>query len=161
MLAQSDKYAIDKQGTLVSSGGTAGYCLVSVPTGNPYSIYYIQAILGSIQGEWLASLYGEIFRGGYIARGTKVLKQIPIRTIDFEKKEEKSKHDAIVERQKQLIAIGDNIASAEGNRRKQTPLLRRFEFLKQEQQRAINELYEMTESQVSRIPIIKDLYATN
>lgn len=161
VLAQSEKYAIDKQGTLVSSGGTAGYCLVSVPTGNPYSIYYIQAILGSIQGEWLASLYGEIFRGGYIARGTKVLKQIPIRTIDFEKQEERSKHDAIVERQKQLIAIGDKIASAEGNRRKQTPLLRRFVFLKQEQQRAINELYEMTESQVSRIPIIKDLYATN
>ena len=69
VLAQTDKYAIDNNGTLVSSGGTAGYCLVSIPSDSQYSIYYIQAILGSIQGEWLASLYGEIFRGGYIARG--------------------------------------------------------------------------------------------
>lgn len=161
VLAQSGKYAVDKEGTLVSSGGTAGYCLVSVPSDNPYSIYYIQAILGSIQGEWLASLYGEIFRGGYIARGTKVLKQIPIRTIDFENQEEKTKHDTIVERQKRLIAIGDKIAATEGNRRKQTPLLRQFDNLKQEQQRAINVLYDMTESQVSRIPIIKDLYAAD
>ncbi len=161
VLAQSDKYATDKKGTLVSSGGTAGYCLISIPTYCPYSIYYIQAILGSIQGEWLASLYGEIFRGGYIARGTKVLKQIPIRTVNFENKEEKAKYDAIVERQKQLIVIGDKIATTEGNRRKQTPLLRQFDSLKQEQQRSINELYGMTESQVSRIPIIKDLYAAN
>ncbi len=161
VLAQSDKYAVDKNGTLVSSGGTAGYCLVSLPTDSPYSIYYIQAILGSIQGEWLASLYGEIFRGGYIARGTKVLKQIPIHTIDFKKQEEKAKHDSIVERQKRLISIGDKIAASEGNRRKQTPLLRLFDILKQEQQRAINELYDMTEEQVSRIPIIKDLYAVN
>lgn len=161
VLAQSEKYAIDKKGTLVSSGGTAGYCLISVPTDCAYSIYYIQAILGSIQGEWLASLYGEVFRGGYIARGTKVLKQIPIHVIDFENQEEKAKHDAIAERQKQLISMGDKIATYKGNRRKQTPLLRQFELLKQEQQRAINKLYNMTDSQVSKIPIIKDLYATN
>lgn len=161
VLSQSDKYAVDKKGTLVSSGGTAGYCLINLPTNCLYSIYYIQAMLGSIQGEWLASLYGEIFRGGYIARGTKVLKQIPIRTIDFGNQEEKAKHDAIVERQKQLINIGDKIAATEGNRRKQTPLLRQFETLKLEQQRAINDLYGMTEVQVSRIPKIKDLYAAN
>ena len=161
VLAQSAKYAVDKKGTLVSSGGTAGYCLISVPKNCPYSIYYFQAILGSIQGEWLASLYGEIFRGGYIARGTKVLKQIPIRTIDFGNSEEKSMHDAIVERQKHLISIGDRIYAAEGNKRKQMPLIRQFEVLKQEQQSAINELYGMTKSQVSKIPIIKELYATN
>ena len=99
VLAQADKYAIDNNGTLVSSGGTAGYCLVSIPSDSPYSIYYIQAILGSIQGEWLASLYGEIFRGGYIARGTKVLKQIPIREIDFTNQSEQNAHDDISNRQ--------------------------------------------------------------
>ena len=89
----------------------------------------------------MASLYGEIFRGGYVARGTKVLKQIPIRTVNFENKEEKAKYDAIVERQKQLIVIGDKIATAEGNRRKQTPLLRQFDSLKQEPQAVPRALY--------------------
>lgn len=161
VLSLSDKYAIDKKGTLVSSGGTAGYCLVSTPADCQYSIYYIQAILGSVQGEWLASLYGEIFRGGYIARGTKVLKQIRIPTIDFSNIEEKERHDDVVKRQKKLIALGDKIASANGNKRKLTPLLRQFNALKQEQQNAINVLYGMTESQVSKIPIIKKLYAAN
>ncbi len=161
VLAQADKYAVDKYGTLVSSGGTAGYCLISVPADCQYSIYYIQALLGSVQGEWLASLYGEIFRGGFIARGTKVLKQIPIRTIDFTNQADVSKHDEIVDRQKRLIELGDKIDAAKGNKRKLTPLRRQFESLKQEQQSAINILYGMTEQEVSQIPVIKELYAVD
>jgi hypothetical protein len=161
VLAQEYKYAVDTNGTLVSSGGTAGYCLVSIPADSQYSIYYIQAILGSIQGEWLASLYGEIFRGGFIARGTKVLKQIPVRTIDFNNLSDVTAHKEIVERQKSLISLGDRIAANGNNARKATPLKRQFELLKEEQQQAINNLYGMTEEEVSLIPKIKELYAAD
>lgn len=161
VLAQTDKYGIDNNGTLVSSGGTAGYCLVSVPSDSEYSIYYIQAILGSIQGEWLASLYGEIFRGGYIARGTKVLKQIPIREIDFTNQNEQNVHDDIADRQKRLIELGDKISKAAKNRRSLVPLQRQFNLLKQEQQNVINMLYGMTNDEVSLIPKIKELYAAD
>ena len=161
VLAQANKYAVDTNGTLVSSGGTAGYCLISIPADSQYSIYYIQAILGSIQGEWLASLYGEIFRGGFIARGTKVLKQIPVRTIDFDNPTDAAAHNEIVERQKALISLGDRIAAARNNVRKATPLKRQFELLKAEQQQAINNLYGMTEDEVSLIPKIKELYAAH
>ena len=161
VLAQADKYAIDNNGTLVSSGGTAGYCIVSVPSDCPYSIYYIQAILGSMQGEWLASLYGEIFRGGYIARGTKVLKQIPIREIDFANPNERKAHDDIANRQKKLIELGDKISKAEKNKRSLVPLQRQFDFLKQEQQNAINTLYGMTNDEAAFIPKIRELYAAD
>lgn len=117
--------------------------------------------MGSVQGEWLASLYGEIFRGGYIARGTKVLKQIPIRTIDFDDAEEKNAHDDIVERQKKLIKLGDKIALAKGDKRILTPLVRQFDKLKEEQQKAIDALYGMSEEEVLLIPRIKDKYAIN
>lgn len=161
VLAQENKYAVDTNGTLVSSGGTAGYCLVSIPADSQYSIYYIQAILGSIQGEWLASLYGEIFRGGFIARGTKVLKQIPVRTIDFNNLADVTAHKEIVERQKSLISLGDRIAAIGNNARKATPLKRQFELLKEEQQQAINNLYGMTKEEISLIPKIKELYAAD
>lgn len=161
VLAQTDKYAIDNNGTLVSSGGTAGYCLVSIPSGCEYSIYYIQAILGSIQGEWLASLYGEIFRGGYIARGTKVLNQIPIREIDFTNPNERKIHDDIVVRQKRLIGLGDKLSKASKNQRSLIPLQRQFDLLKQEQQNVINMLYGMKNNEVALIPKIKELYATD
>lgn len=161
VLSQSDKYAVDKHGTLISSGGTAGYCMISVPNESEYSIYYIQAILGSTQGEWLASLYGEIFRGGYIARGTKVLRQIPIRTIDFNDDDERGLHDDIVERQKRLISLGDKLAKAKNNPRARTPIQRQFDILKARQQDAINALYGMTKEDELRIPKIKELYAAN
>lgn len=161
VLAQTDKYAIDNNGTLVSSGGTAGYCLVSIPSGCEYSIYYIQAILGSIQGEWLASLYGEIFRGGYIARGTKVLNQIPIREIDFTNPNERKIHDDIAVRQKRLIGLGDKLSKVAKNQRSLIPLQRQFDLLKQEQQNVINMLYGMTNDEVALIPKIKELYATD
>ena len=161
VLAQENKYAVDTNGTLVSSGGTAGYCLISIPADSQYSIYYIQAILGSIQGEWLASLYGEIFRGGFIARGTKVLKQIPVRTIDFDNPDDETAHNDIAQRQKSLISLGDRIAAAGNNSRRVTPLKRQFELLKAEQQQAINTLYGMTEEEVTLIPKIKELYAAD
>lgn len=161
VLAQSDKYAVDTHGTLVASGGTAGYCIISVPENSDYSIYYIQALLGSVQGEWLASLYGEIFRGGYIARGIKVLKQIPIRTINFDNDNEKKMHDDIAMRQKRLIQLGDKIVLADGNKRKLTPLVRQMEKLKAEQQEAINVLYGMSKQEELLIPRIKDIYAAN
>lgn len=161
VLSQSDKYAIDTQGTLVTSGGTAGYCLISTPEESPYSIYYIQAILGSKQGEWFASLLGEVFRGGFIARGTKVLKQIPIPVINFDNAEQKQLHDHIVDVQKQLISLGDRIAENAGNNRKLIPLQRQFKRLKNTQQANINHLYGMDETAASKIPSVKELYATD
>ncbi len=161
VLAQENKYAIDKSSTLVSSGGTAGYCMVYVPYGKPYSIYYIQAILGSRQGEWLASLYGEIFRGGYIARGTKVLQQLPIRVIDFSNTDDVRTHNDIVGRQMKIIEIGDRIELCRGNLRKCIPLERSLEELVETQQKAINKLYGMTDDEVKQIPQISKIYAAN
>ncbi len=161
VLSQSDKYAIDTNGTFVTSGGTAGYCMVRVPEEKPYSIYYIQAILGSVQGEWMASLYGEIFRGGYIARGTKVLKQLPIRAIDFTNDDEVALHDAIVDRQKRLINLGGRISKSKSSPRRLIPLRRQFDSLKVEQQNAINTLYGMADDQVKKIPLIRELYAAD
>ncbi len=89
VLSQGNKYAIDYYGTLISSGGTAGYCMITLPEDFAYSIYYIQALLNSKYLEWFSALNGEVFRGGYIARGTKVLKKFPIRLIDFQDRGER------------------------------------------------------------------------
>lgn len=159
VLSQADKYAIDDKGTLISSGGTAGYCMISLPDHCPYSPYYVQAILSSRQGEWLASLYGEIFRGGYIARGTKVLKQLPIAVIDFSDVNQKIWHDNIVTRQKRLIELGDTIRTMTPNPRHVIPLQREMDSLKREQQQAINLLYDMTENDLNLLPNLKEIYA--
>ena len=160
VLSTGDKYAVDSFSTFVSSGGTAGYCMIALPENSPYSIYYLQAILNCKYLEWISSLYGEIFGGGFIARGTKVLKQLPIHKIDFENKNERLAHDVIANLQKQLIKMGDEIDNTQGNRRKLTILQRQFELAKQRMADSIMHLYGM-EQYDSIIPIIKEQYAAD
>lgn len=160
VLSTGDRYAVDSNSTFVSSGGTAGYCMIALPEGSPYSIYYLQAILNSKYLEWISSLYGEIFRGGFIARGTKVLKQLPVRKIDFENAEEKQTHDDIAGKQKQLIELGDKIDAMHGNKRQLTILQRQFDIAKQELADMIMNLYCMQQYD-NIIPIIKEQYAAD
>lgn len=160
VLAQGNKYAIDCFGTLISSGGTAGYCMITLPDDFAYSIHYIQALLNSKYLEWFSALIGEVFRGGYIARGTKVLKKLPIRIIDFENKEEKAKHDKIASIQKGLIDIQGKVDKNKGNNRKLIPLQRQFDSQKDELEQTLNTLFNLGESD-SLVPLISTLYATH
>ena len=132
VLSAGDKYAVDSCSTFVSSGGTAGYCMIALPEDSPYSIYYLQAIL----------------------------KQLPIRKIDFENNDERLAHDSISDLQKQLIQMGDEIDAAHGNKRKLTILQRQFELSKQQLADFIMHLYGM-EQYDSIIPIIKEQYAAD
>lgn len=160
VLSVGDKYAVDCYGTLISSGGTAGYCVVAIPSTSAFSIYYVQAVLNSKYLEWFSALYGEVFRGGYIARGTKVLKNLPIRSIDFTNAKEKALHDDIVKTQKELISIFDQMDANVGNNRVLTPLQRRFAKERTTLERHLAALYNLGKDD-SAIPLIKELYEAN
>lgn len=135
--------------------------MIALPEDSKYSSYYLQAILNCKYVEWFSSLYGEIFRGGYIARGTKVLNQLPIRKIDFDNDEDVTKHNNIAVRQKALIELGDRLVTNATNKRRYPVLKRQFDAMKVEQDNAIRLLYDMNEIEDSRIPIIKELYAAD
>jgi hypothetical protein len=109
--------------------------------------------------EWFSALYGEVFRGGYIARGTKVLKNLPIRKIDFQNRR-KLIHDKIVEIQKELINIYDQIDANAGNKRTLTPLQNQFTREKTNLEKLLTKLYNLGDDDLL-IPLIKELYATN
>ena len=156
VLSVGNKFAVDTYGTLISSGGTAGYCVVALPEDSCYSIYYIQAILNSKYTEWFCALYGEIFRGGYIARGTKVLRNLPIHKIDFTKVEEKSIHDKIVKLQKELIGIHDKMDKYASNKREWLKLESSFARQKKKMDELLLKLYDLG-SDDSLVPLIKDL----
>ncbi len=126
VLSAGNKYAIDYEKTLLSSGGNGGYCVISLAEKSPYSIYYIQALLNSKYVEWAASLIGTEFRGGYISHGTQVLKRLPIIKINFEDDKEKEVHDEISKVQKELIDLQSQIDININNDRKLIPLKRQF-----------------------------------
>lgn len=159
VMSKGGKYVIDNKHTFISSGGTAGYCFITLAENSPYSIYYIQAVLQSRYSEYIAKLYGEEFAGGYIARGTKLLSNIRIPKINFTENSSKSLHDAIVDIQKQLIDINQNIISSKNNERVLVPLMRQFDKLKDKLNTRLKELYDLTDEQEKSIPKIDELYS--
>lgn len=161
VLSRGNKYGIDTNGVFLVSGGTAGYCAVGIPDESLYSPYYIQAVLNSKYVEWIASLRGEIFRGGFIARGTKVLKDMPIRVINFNDADEKSLHDRIVEQQKKLIELGDMIVDAKDDNRKSIVLQRKLNYELNVQNENLRILYDIDELKEKQLPIISELYAAD
>jgi len=157
VLSQGNKYAIDYSGALISSGGTAGYCMITIPEDLPYSVYYIQALLNSKYGEWFASLHGEIFRGGYIARGTKVFKNLPIISIDFEDKASKAVHDKIADTQEKIIEAFTDIDRYENDPRNKSLAIRKYQKLTTEMDALLEKLFDLGALD-KIIPIIGDIY---
>ena len=160
ILSLGDKYAIDYHKTVLSSGGNAGYCIISIPESLPYSIYYIQALLNSKYVEWYCGLIGSIFRGGYISHGTQVLKRLPIIKIDFQNTAEKKLHDQIAKLQKELIEIQNEIDKNENNIRLRTPLIRKFENTKSFLDKLLQELFQLGKDD-NLVPLILKNYGTN
>lgn len=158
VLSNGYKYSIDYNGTFVSSGGTAGYAMIKIPNDSDYSIYYIQALLSSKYLEWFAYWYGEIFRGNFVARGTKILKKLPIIKIDFSNATSKKLHDNISNTQKYLNNLQTRIDKNNGNKRKQTPLQRQFRTKEQELENLLKELYDLKDKD-NLIPKVSDIYA--
>ncbi|MFZ2653286.1 MAG: hypothetical protein WAX69_00070, partial [Victivallales bacterium] len=110
--------------------------------------------------EWHSALMGEVFRGGHIARGTKVLKRLPIRKIDFTNRDDKSIHDKIVKVQKKLILKQGEIDQKHGDKRTLTRLNREFEFLKKEINELLKKLFDLGSGD-PLIPLIKEMYEAN
>jgi len=160
VLSNGYKYSIDKKNTFISSGGTAGYCMIRTPEKSLYSIYYLQALLSSKYLEWIAFWYGEIFRGNFVARGTKVLERLPIITIDFEDCYQRELHYKISEQQQELNFIQSKIDLNAHNRRLLTPLNRRFEKEKNNLDALLRELYSLGEDD-NLIPSVTEIYEIN
>jgi type I restriction-modification system DNA methylase subunit len=77
-----EKYVYDDEDVILASGGTAGEVAISKyiepDLQNPYSLYFILALLNHKAIEYFCRKRGSTFRGGWYARGTAVLYDIPI-----------------------------------------------------------------------------------
>lgn len=158
ILSNGYKYAIDNNRTFIGSGGTAGYCFINVPENTSYSIYYIQALLNSKYLEYFAFSHGEIFRGGYIARGTKVLKDMPIVKINFEEEESRKLHDDIANLQEKMNKTYSLILKANNQPRDRIRLQRIFDNDEIHLRDLLKTLFRFGNDD-SDVPEIQDIYS--
>lgn len=105
VLSKIPMYCYDDKDTFIASGGTAGYCAVSKKTGSKYDLFYIQAWLNNPYTEKIIGILGSDFEGGFIARGTYLLKKLPFVDLDFSNPEQKELYDSVVSLSKQVREI--------------------------------------------------------
>ena len=105
VLSKEPMYAYDKDDMLIASGGTAGYCAIAEIPNSKYDLFYIQAWLDHPYTEKLFQIMGSDFEGGFIARGTYLLKKIPFVELDFTDKQQKQLYDTVVNASKRVYEL--------------------------------------------------------
>ena len=111
VLSKDPMYAFDNKDMLIASGGTAGYCAVSLKKDSPYGLEYIQAWLTHPYTEKLLEIIGSDFENGFTARGTFVLKTLPFVELDMNSTHEKTLHDNIVVKTHKIYSINDALTN--------------------------------------------------
>lgn len=93
-IAPSASYCFDEGGGYYFSGGAAGgYGILAKDAINPK---YLLALLNSKLLDWYHHQFSTTFRGGYFSYESRFIRQLPIRTIDFNNTSEKAIHDKLV-----------------------------------------------------------------
>lgn len=110
ILSKEPMYAFDKNDMLISSGGTAGYCAISMKEDSPYSLEYIQAWLTNKYTEKLIKIIGSDFENGFTSRGTFVLSKLPFIELDLNVPEQNQIHDEIVEKSREIYTINQQLS---------------------------------------------------
>ena len=144
-----NKYGVDFDGIAYSSGGTAGEVAILNPRLG-YSLEFILALLNQRPIELFSRKRGSAFDGGWYARGSAVVSDIPVPLIDFSYPNYlKESHDKISELTRHLISISAGIKSSTG---------RNYEKLESEKESLVrkiasefNSMWSFTVSQVKEI----------
>ena len=98
-----DKYALDRVGVAVASGGTAGEAMIFEPRFG-YALEFILGLLNQPLIEFFVRRRGSPFRGGYYSRGTAVVSDIPVPVLDLQGNSEHARlHDEVVEVVQRII----------------------------------------------------------
>lgn len=119
ILSKNPLYAYDKNDMLIASGGTAGYCAITLKSDCPYCLEYIQAWLNNPYTEKIISIYGSDFENGFVSRGTAVLKSLPFIPINFNDKGQKELYDRVVSSTRLIYEINDRLQENVSKSKKQ------------------------------------------
>ena len=91
---RGEKYGLDTTGIVYQSGGTAGeVALYRRDLG--YSLDFVLALLDQRPIEFFLRKRGSAFRGAYVARGTAVMKDVPVPKLDFTDPNDVKFHDDV------------------------------------------------------------------
>lgn len=145
ILTRKPLYLYDDHDMLIASGGTAGFCAITENPNSPYALEFIQAVLNHPAIEWLTSVIGSDFEGGFHSRGTSVLSRLPIINVDFTDSTQNNLYDSIVMNTREIYSINKKLANKGLDRRERSALINEKDDLKLSVTNAVTDLYGISE----------------
>lgn len=143
-LNPSANYCFDKSGEACFPGGAAGgYGIVL--DANMY--LYVLGLLNSKAVDYYHKKISTNFRGGWFGYDAKVIRNIPIRTINFSDPAEKAQHDKMVSLVEAMLALHKSLAAAQSPAEKER-LERQIQVTDKEIDGLVYELYGLTEEEI-------------
>lgn len=107
ILSKYPMYIYDTKDMLIASGGTAGYCAVTIKEDSPYELEYIQAWFSNDITERILSIIGSDFEGGFHSRGTAQLSVLPFIELDFTNNSQQRIYDNVVNYTREVYKINN------------------------------------------------------
>jgi len=134
---------LDKNDMVIASGGTAGYCAITVEDESPYALEYIHAVLNHPALAWLSSVMGSDFEGNFYSRGTYVLNRLPIRKIDFSDKEQFTNYQEVIDKTNKIHQINVGMQDEKIRTKDKTVLKRQKKVLINDIEKCITKIYDI------------------
>jgi hypothetical protein len=149
-IATGSCFAADLQGEFYfvgsGGGGGGGYGISLLPDAN-ISYHYLLGILNSKALSYFLKLTSTPFRGGYIALNRQYIKQLPIRTINFDDPVDVARHDNMVGLVECMLALHKKLAAASIPADKQL-YQRQIEATDRQIDALVYALYGLTEEEI-------------
>jgi hypothetical protein len=101
---RGDKYGLDTTGIVFASGGTGGEVAL-FPKNRDYSLDFVLGLLDQAPIEYFLRKRGSVFRGGYYARGTDVIGDVPVPRLDFTNPADRAFHNDVTREVRKLRAL--------------------------------------------------------
>jgi len=139
-LASDSSYCFDPEGIYYFTGGAAGgYGILPKKNIDPK---YLLGLLNSRLLDWFHHQSSTRFRGGYFSYESRFIKNLPIRTIDFNNPKERMLHDDLVKLVDVMLYLRKRAQKATGHELEQ--LKRQSEKTDREMDEKVYELYGVT-----------------
>ena len=142
VLFKEERYIYDESDMYFQTGDTAGYVGIKLRENSPYSIYYVLGLLNHRALEWVSSKMASVFQRDYIAHGQTLLRELPVKKIDFQNTSEKTKHDEIAKLVQDLIELHKNLKQTKTPRNEQK-IVDEINTTRVSLEKTINALYDI------------------
>ncbi|MFN0312444.1 Eco57I restriction-modification methylase domain-containing protein [Kurthia sp. ISK08] len=143
VLSSKPFYYLDTQDMLIASGGTAGYCAITMKENSEYHLEFLQAVLTHPLMEWYISMTASEFDNNFYAKGTALLKKLPIIKVNFNDPDEVSQYNDVVSMSGEIYSINKRFNTNRLTRKEKTLLSAEKEEKINKIQSIITKLYDL------------------